>query len=322
MPPSNRYDLEESPPIGRRRQPRIHRGTFFLANLTKLCIMQLQTRAQWQAALNSHAARLAPFVEAHRARRSRGHKHAVWDFLWEYYNFKPAQLLQWSPGLDVELEDGATEFAGKFWRSTENGAALDISQFPIHRLEGAREILNLLERTAARAPTHHCFGLHEWAMVHRAPQTRHASPLRLSDDEIAAVVESQGVRCSHYDAFRFFTPSARPLNLLQPSSDNRAEFEQPGCLHANMDLYKWAYKFAPWIASDLVADGFELARDARLLDMRAAPYDLSEFGVEPIPLETAPGRAHYAARQRQIAERAAPLRARLIVAYQEILKQV
>ena len=284
--------------------------------------MQLQTRAQWQAAASSHAARLAPFVEAHRARRSRGQKHAVWDFLWEYYNFKPAQLLNWSPGIGVELEDGATEFNGKFWRATDNGAALDIAQFPLHRLEGAREILNLLERTAARTPSHACFGLHEWAMVYRAPQTRHAAPLRLSDDEIAAVVESQGVRCSHYDAFRFFTPSARPLNVLQPASDNRAEFEQPGCLHASMDLYKWAYKFSPWIASDLVADGFELARDARLLDMRAAPYDLSEFGVEPIPLETAAGRADYATQQRQIAQRAAPLRARLIAAYREILKRV
>ena len=284
--------------------------------------MQLQTRAQWQAALNSHAARLAPFVEAHRARRSRGHKHAVWDFLWEYYSFKPAQLLGWSPGFNVELQDGAAIFNGKFWKSTGNGAMLDTNQFPLHRLEGAREILNLLEQTAARAPSHACFGLHEWAMVYRAPQTRHASPLRLSDDEIAAVVEAQGVKCSHYDAFRFFTPSARPLNVLQPASENRAEFEQPGCLHANMDLYKWAYKFAPWLASDLVADGFELARDARLLDMRAAPYDLSEFGVEPIRLETAMGRADYAAQQRQIAERAAPLRARLIVAYRALIESV
>ncbi len=284
--------------------------------------MQLQTRAQWQAAAISHVARLTPFIEAHRARRSRGHKHAVWDFLWEYYNFKPAQLLKWSPGIGVELEDGAASFTGKFWTTSANGGAiLDSAQFPLHRLEGAREILNLLERTAARAPSHACFGLHEWAMVYRAPHTRHASPLRLSDDAIADVVESQGVRCSHYDAFRFFTPSARPLNLLQPASDNRAEFEQPGCLHASMDLYKWAYKFAPWISSDLVADGFELARDARLLDMRAAPYDLSEFGVEPIPLETASGRAHYATQQRQIAQRAAPLRARLIVAYREILRQ-
>ena len=284
--------------------------------------MKLQTRAQWEAARCSHGARLLPFVEAHRARRSRAQKHAVWDFLWEYYHFKPAQLLKWSPGIGVELEDGTADFSDKQWAATANGAALDIAKFPRHRLEGAREILNLLQATAAREPFHGCFGLHEWAMVYRAPQTRHASPLRLSDDAIAEFVESQNVKCSHYDAFRFFTPNARPLNVLQPASHNRADFEQPGCIHASMDLYKWAYKFAPWIASELIADCFELARDARWLDMRAAPYDLSEFGVEPIRLETPEGRREYAAHQHAVAARAAPLRARLIVAYRELIDAV
>ena len=289
--------------------------------------MKTQTRAQWQSARAAHATRLLPFVEAHRARRGRGQKHAVWDFLWEYYNFKPAQLLRWSPGIGIELEDGAAEFNGKFWTAKpREGAALDatlatldVAQFPQHRAQSAREILNLLQQTAAREPFHGCFGLHEWAMVYRAPQTRHAAPLRLSHDEIADLVQSQAVKCSHYDAFRFFTPDARPLNVLQPASANRAQFEQPGCIHANMDLYRYSYKFSPWIASDLIADGFELARDARHLDMRAAPYDLSEFGVTPIPIETAPGRAHYASAQREIAARAAPLRARLIEAYRDLL---
>ena len=296
--------------------------------------MKTQTRAQWQAARRQHHARLTPFIEAHRARRGRGQKHAVWDFLWEYYNFKPAQLLQWSPGVGVTLQDGAAEFYGKFWTTTPaigadldaNGAdldaTLDAAQFPQHRIEGARAILNLLQQTAAREPFHGCFGLHEWAMVYRAPQTRHASPLRLSNDEIAQLVESQNVRCSHYDAFRFFTAASRPLNVLQPASDNRAQLEQPGCIHANMDLYKHSYKFAPWIASDLIADCFDLARDARWLDMRAAPYDLSEFGVMPISIETPAGRAQYVGEQRQIAARAAPLRARLIEAYRELIDAV
>ena len=149
--------------------------------------MKTQTRAQWMAAQCSHVARLSPFIEAHRARRSRTQKHAVWDFMWEYYSFKPAQLLKWSPGIGVELEDGADEFKDKYWTPTPNGAALDLTQFPRHRLEGAREILNLLEQTAARAAQHGCFGLHEWAMVYRAPQTRHEIPLRLPDEQIARV---------------------------------------------------------------------------------------------------------------------------------------
>ena len=40
-------------------------------------------------------------------------------------------------------------------------------------------------------------------------------------------------------------------------------FEQPGCLHANMDLYKWAFKLAPFAPAELVADCFALARDIR-----------------------------------------------------------
>ena len=283
--------------------------------------MQSLAPHQWHAQIEAHRARLSPDIEAHRARRSRHQKHPVWDFLWEYYNFKPAQLLHWSPGIGVELREGAPHFTGKFWSPTPDGVRLDSDKFPRHRLPGAREILHLLEQTAARPAHHGCFGLHEWAMVYRG-QTRHPIPLRLPGDAIADLVETQGVRCSHHDAFRFFTPAARPLNALQPGSDNRADFEQPGCIHANMDGYKWAYKFSPWIASELIADCFELAREARWLDMRAAPYDLREWGVEPIRIETPEGRREYAEHQRQIAARAAPLRARLIEAYRAFLDVV
>jgi hypothetical protein len=120
------------------------------------------------------------------------------------------------------------------------------------------------------------------------------------------------VRCSHFDAFRFFTPPARPLNLLQPTRETQHENEQPGCLHANMDLYKWSYKLAPIVGSTTVVDCFELARDIRTLDMRASPYDLAGLGYEPVRIETPEGRAEYATAQRAFAERAAPLRRRLI----------
>ena len=88
----------------------------------------------------------------------------------------------------------------------------------------------------------------------------------------------------------------------------------PGCLHANMDLYKWAYKLAPLVAGELVVDCFELARDVRALDMRASPYDLADLGYPPVRVETPEGRSEYAAAQRHFAERAAPLRDRLIAA--------
>ena len=79
-----------------------------------------------------------------------------------------------------------------------------------------------------------------------------------------------------------------------------------------MDLYKHAYRLSPLVCSDLVADCFELARDIRVLDMRASPYDLTGLGYSPVPVETATGKAEYVAAQRRFAERAVPLRTRLV----------
>jgi hypothetical protein len=157
--------------------------------------------------------------------------------------------------------------------------------------------------------------MHEWAMVYQqsADDIRHADyPLRLSPTGTDAVVEANRVRCSHFDAYRFFTEPARPLNLLQPTRETQADLDQPGCLHANMDLYKWAYKLSPLTGSELVADCFELAREIRTLDMRASPYDLLDLGYPPILIETPEGKAEYAGRQRDFADRAAVLRNRLI----------
>ena len=75
-----------------------------------------------------------------------------------------------------------------------------------------------------------------------------------------------------------------PTGCARRVPNLRAEqaLEQPGCLHANMDLYKWAGKLAPFTPGDLLLDCFELARDIRELDMRASPYDLSGLGHAPL----------------------------------------
>ena len=98
-----------------------------------------------------------------------------------------------------------------------------------------------------------------------------------------------GLRCTHIDAYRFFTPAAVPLNAHEPTRATQHEWEQPGCLHANMDLYKYAMWFQPFTSSDLVADCFALARQARELDMRAAPYDLVDLGLRADPRRDARG---------------------------------
>jgi hypothetical protein len=173
----------------------------------------------------------------------------------------------------------------------------------------------LLTATASRPAQLGCFGMHEWAMVYRLGQdeVRHAAwPLRLGTHGTDEVVETHRISCSHFDAYRFFTAEARPRNRLRPGRDDRAAFEQPGCLHAGMDLYKHGFRLSPMVPSELVADCFELARDIRTLDMRASPYDLTDLGYEPLRIETPEGKQEYAAAQRGFAERGAPLRARLV----------
>ncbi|WP_246861430.1 3-methyladenine DNA glycosylase [Nocardioides sp. SYSU D00065] len=274
-------------------------------------------REEWQARAEAHAARVDAFVQPHLARRAEHVRHPVHDFLFTYYSQRPAQLRRWHPGFGVALEDAA-EHAGLKGYDGDPAAvspAYVATQRPL-----LTQLHTLLAATAARTPQFGCFGLHEWAMVYRAGDgTRHDWPLRLGQAGTDAVVESHRIGCSHFDAFRFFTPAARPLNTLQPGRDDRAAFEQPGCLHAGMDLYKHAFRLTPMIDSDLVADCFELARDIRVLDMRAAPYDLTDLGFEPVKIETAAGKAAYVEAQRGFAERGAPLRARLVEECERLL---
>ena len=103
------------------------------------------------------------------------------------------------------------------------------------------------------------------------------------------------------------------MNRIQPTLDQRVELEQPGCIHANMDLYKWAFKAIPWVGSDLLRQCFQLAIRAREIDMRASPYELSAYGdFPPIKIETREGRTEYEAFQREIFEAGTLLRGKLI----------
>jgi len=269
--------------------------------------VEVVAQETWRVRAEAHAARLAPYVEPHLARRQAGEQHPVHDFLFGYYSQRPAQLMRWHPGYGVRLADAAAYDGLKGYGDGAVTDAFVASQRPL--LEATRR---LLVGTAARPAHTGCFGLHEWAMVYRADETRHPQSLRLGGAGTDAVVESHRIACSHFDAFRFFTDDARPRNTVQPSQDDRPAFEQPGCLHAGMDLYKHAFRLTPMISSDLVADCFELAWDIRELDMRAAPYDLAAFGVVPVRIETPEGKQEYAAAQRGFAERGAPLRARLV----------
>lgn len=250
----------------------------------------------------AHRARLAPYVEPHLARRAAGVKHPVHDFLFQYYSQRPAQLLTWHPGMAAD------------------------DPYVAERRPMVERLHELLAATAGRAGHFGCFGLHEWAMVHGAEANRHPMPLRLGAAATDAVTESHRIACSHFDAFRFFTPSAVPMNQLSPTAADRPAYEQPGCLHGGMDLYKHAFRLSPMICSDLVADAFELAWEIRILDMRAAPYDMTGTVLDPhgekwtpVRIETPDGKAEYVATQREFAERGAPIRAALIAECERLL---
>lgn len=278
----------------------------------------------WLARRAAHEQRVRAWTDPHQARQARGEKHPVEDFLFEYYRYRPSWLRRWHPGPDVVLlGESAREFLRwPEYHETDSGVALDTTAFDPKRRETLVWLQGLLRATAERPPSFGCFGLHEWAMVYRQTpeEVRHnAWPLRFSPDELARIVEAQPIRCTHFDAFRFFTPAARPLNRLQPERATTAQFEQRGCLHANMDLYKWAFKLAPFTPSELMADCFALARDIREVDMRASPYDLAKLGYAPITIETPAGRAEYESHQRTFAERSQPLRARLIALVERLL---
>ncbi|GAA1832386.1 hypothetical protein GCM10009836_08130 [Pseudonocardia ailaonensis] len=268
----------------------------------------------WRARAAAHRSRMERWTLPHRERSRLREAHPVHDFLFTYYSLRPAQLEQWQPGPGVRLLGDAGEFPERLgYRPDGDGIVLDPALLPERVRRTAGFVHGLVASTAARPARYGCFGLHEWAMVYRTDRPRHdAVPLRLGSTGTDAVVESMQVTCTHHDAFRFFTAAARPLNALQPAREDQAELEQPGCLHATMDLYKWAYKLLPATPAELLGGCFALASEVRELDMRASPYDLAAHGYDPVRIETPAGRADYARAQQAFAERAAPLRTRLL----------
>lgn len=298
--------------------------------------MRLLDAARWRALAEEHERRAdlrgRPFAE----RRSRGEKHPVEDFLFTYYTLSPGQLRRWHPGAGVILLDAVERRDWKHYRPAAVGelraaglgddaardiaaagtaVTVDVEGFLSRRERTVEFVRDLLSRTLAKPGSFGCFGLHEWAMAYRSEVNGHRHEyldLRLGPAGTDEVVEGHRITCTHFDAFRFFQPQAVPMNTIRPTRRTQREMEQPGCLHANMDVYKWAYKLLPLVDSGLLLEAFELSREIREMDMRAAPYDLADWGYEPIRIETPEGKREYARLQRGFAERSQRLRERLL----------
>ena len=278
------------------------------------------TEAEWTGRRDRHHAAVDALLAGHLRRRAAHETHPVHDFLFTYYNYRPSKLRFWHPGYGTILLGSATrDYRGHpHYESivVDGERGVRVTDAVLAQRSGTVDFVHgLLAATASRPAQLGCFGLHKWAMVYRTDDNgvRHSSvPLRLGREGTDQMVESMQLRCTHYDAFRFFTADAAPRNASALISDSRLAREQPGCLHAGMDLYKWSFKLSPLVDSDLVLECFRLASAARELDMRASPYDLSDYGYTPVAIETAAGRAQYVREQSALTTRAAALREDLL----------
>lgn len=274
--------------------------------------MTTYSAARWQQLQQDHLDRAQSLVADHLERRSQGRKHPVFDFLFEYYPIRPAQLKRWHPGVGVWLEGTPEHLQWRDYHEVDGQVGLDVAGFLARRGEAVSYIRNLLQHTQTNPAQFDCFGLHEWAMVYQSESPRHDLPLRLGPAGTDAVVEKHQIKCTHYDAFRFFTTPARPLNLRVLHREDQPDNDQAGCVHATMDLYKWAAKLGPLVPGELLLATFELARDARILDMEASPYDVRGHGFGVVAIETPAGKAEYVQRQRALSNRGLRLRHRLV----------
>jgi len=188
---------------------------------------------------------------------------------------------------------------------------------------------SVLQQTLRAEPVLHCHGLHEWAMQYWPPgadpppsqQYQSTLPLRVSQQVINTAVERRGISCTHVDALRYFAPAAGPLNHHGASLERsqQLELEQPGCVHAHMDMLKHILRLSPYCDPTLVQRVLHVAIQARTLDVAASPYDSTHYGVSVIPIETMEGRAQYRMEQQELMLKATPVRQDLLYAYNVFL---
>ncbi|WP_198928954.1 3-methyladenine DNA glycosylase [Boudabousia liubingyangii] len=299
--------------------------------MEKLEDLQVLPAQSWVPQWRTQIKRGESLGAGRRYRAARSQVEPISDFLFEYYGIKPRHLTQWHPGIGLALlaptqADSDSQAAYEFWEQlgqkrfyhqveTPAGPAvtLDVQSWVEQRGRGGQFIIDLLSTVANREGFYGCLGLHEWAMVYQG-KPRHDLPLRLGAQGADQLTSSLPIRCTHFDAFRFFTPEARPFNQHQPdgSAPSMLALEQPGCLHQNMDLLRYALKLGPLVSTELLLDCFEFALEVRTLDMAASPYDCSGLGLAPVKIETVEGKAQYIAQQRQFTETGRPLRQALI----------
>lgn len=279
--------------------------------------------------------------------------HPIYNFLHSYYRYSPQELRLYSPGLGktlnaiVPLRDQQQqqqhEMMSKYidvtkmkYEPSTQSFSMDPHKVPStskrYGRVAATTSRDILFATMLRPPHFGCFGLHEWAMLYSNhttdenidPSQRHQAQLqlRVSQAVIDRTVEQSGLSCTHFDAWRFFHAAAQPLNSNNPMTRaGQVQHEQPGCIHATMDLFKYAYQLYPFVSSDLLRRCLSVAVEARKIDMRASPYNVSHVeGCEvPICVETTDGKMMYVDEQKKLYDMSFSLRKELYDVYCDYL---
>ena len=88
----------------------------------------------WIPLARAHAERADEMTAGHRARKAKGEKHAIEDFLYDYYSTRPAQLRRWHPGVGTGLASAPTGLAEhsawKWYKAHPDGVVtLDIEAY-------------------------------------------------------------------------------------------------------------------------------------------------------------------------------------------------
>ena len=202
-------------------------------SVTNIPVDTILEESVWKSLQTQHEEKVEALVGNYLIERSQHKKNPVMDFLFQYYAFRPSMLKRWSPGFGVKLEFTDKNDLPDFDELIvqDNEAWISLDGFPEHRIRSTKWILEMLKSTQSRRPSFGCFGMHEWAMVYKAEKPRHDQvPLRMEPEELATFVESRPLLCTHFDAFRFFTKPAQPMNRFELSREKFADSEQPGSL--------------------------------------------------------------------------------------------
>ena len=208
--------------------------------------MEVLAEEVWRARRTAHERRVDELDHAAPRTAAARREAPVEDFLFDYYSYRPGQLRRWHPGAGVTLSgESAHEYLRQpGYVETPDGITLDVDAFLARRGDTVRWVHDLLRRTAERPATSAVSACTSGRWSKAASRRRTAQRLATTSHAREAGRDRRGARRPVQPLRRvpFLHRAGAAANVLRPARETQHELEQGGCLHANMDLYKWAYK--------------------------------------------------------------------------------